>query len=130
MLMTIFFVLEIILIITYPFSDPEKRLNRYYIPITLVLSVFMSVPLVFTWVIGEYWFTAATYTLYATILVYWVLVLWSIFITITKLCRPGISQETRNLVVKRHLISCAGFVLVNVYPQASAVALLKFNNAY
>ena len=48
--------------------------------------------------------------------IYWTMSLASILFAIYKLCRPGISQKLRSMIVKRHILTVIIFVVTNLYP--------------
>ena len=56
---------------------------------------------------------------------YYLLGTVSIIYAVVKLCRPGISQEMRTLVAKRHILSVLTFFVTNLYLATSV--LLVFN---
>jgi hypothetical protein len=49
----------------------------------------------------------------------------SIIFSVIKLCKPGISQETRRIVIMRHITTILIFVLTNAYTTVSLFIVLQ-----
>ena len=107
------FCLELILIITYPFAQTNNRLVIYLLYSTASSIVIAS--------IGQYGsmqsilITLGRIYLVVIVVIFWAISVLSIIYAIIKLCRPGISQELRILVVKRHIVTVITFVISNLY---------------
>ena len=112
LMMNLFFSLDVILIITYPFANSEKRLNIY-----LLLAIVNSLVIVS---FGEFAndhveFGISSTILYLTILAFWFVSFASIMFALVKLCKPGISEDLRKMVVRRHILSVITFVVTTLY---------------
>ena len=117
MLMNIFFSIDIILIIRYPFQTPNSRFT-YYLLVSLLVSGIWSSALVHNYHFVE---REGLYHIFNKISIMLVLVfqiligIFSIIFALIKLCKPGISQELRHIVVKRHIVTVKIFILSNMY---------------
>lgn len=113
---------DLILMIKFPFVVKEKR-----VPIYLASSIIVAVFVTVNWFLsldfqlfddGNYYpvpsITAALSCLLVD-LTYIFGSLVSIVYAFFKLCKPGISNETRKLVLVRHVLSIFGFLLSQIY---------------
>ena len=71
----------------------------------------------------------AKWTSIALLLTMWVLSITSIVYGALKLCRAGISQEVRQIVMARHVMSIVFFLIAQMYLQVSCFYVLSNNNA-
>ena len=109
--------IDLVLIVRYPFEKKEKRIP-YYVVITLVVSIAMAAG---QWLmsyvrVGPYymWEVAAVCTVISQC-VYLVTFLYSVVYTCRKLSQPGISEEVRYLILKRHILQEVAFLVCMIY---------------
>ena len=88
LVMNMFFCLDIILVIRYPFSSPEKRL-KYYMIIATVKSCLWAFSSILD--VKKIVFMVNRYLLLGTTIMFWALAIISTVYALIKLCRPGIS---------------------------------------
>ena len=65
-----------------------------------------------------------------TIFCIWFIGVFSIVYALVKLCRPGFSQETRSLVVKRHMLTIITYLICDLYTQVSIFKIFKLSEEY
>lgn len=114
--------IDLILMIKYPFVVKEKR-----VPLYLVGSILIAVFVTVNWFLSlkfkafpdgnmypvPSYFAAGCCLLIDLSYVFGSIA--SIVYAVFKLCRSGISNETRKLVLLRHVVSIVGFMLSQVY---------------
>jgi hypothetical protein len=111
--------------IKYPFTVKEKR-----VPLYLACSVLIVIPLTIFWFLSLQLeplangspddlypvpSSAAKFLCLSVIVAYPAVSIVSILYAIKKLCKPGISNETRKLVLVRHVLSIVGFQISQAY---------------
>ena len=114
--------IDLILMIKYPFIVKEKR-----VPIYLVSSIIIAIFVTFNWYSSlrfkpfddgniypvPSYFAAGCCLLIDLLYIFSSIA--SIIYAFVKLCKPGISNETRKLVLLRHVLSIIGFLLSQIY---------------
>jgi hypothetical protein len=109
---------DLILMIKHPFKIKEKR-TQVYIALSFAVAFLMTTawaatlnyypdPKWGTWPLPNRVVIVCAYVILVS---YLLLAFTSIFYAFTKLCRAGISKQSRQLVFLRHVLSIVGFIL-------------------
>ena len=109
--------LDLVLILMKPFSTKESRMN-YYIGVSVAVGVIQASFSVFSkssWDDQSWSYFFQTKFALFLILVVWVSTIGSIVYASFKLCKTSISQQTRKLILVRHIASILFFILANIY---------------
>jgi hypothetical protein len=64
------------------------------------------------------------YAMLATVAVYPIVAVGSITYGLTKLCTPSISNESRRIVMTRHVLTIIGFIVATAFPFIFMISLL------
>lgn len=115
---TIIFVIcisvDLILLVRYPFSDHQKRVQGYIFVTIFVSVVTAALKLTSALTQGK----SQTFLVYLEIIEYGILGLFalsSIIITTYRLMQPGCKQELKSLIVKRHILFITVFLFCNMF---------------
>ena len=90
LMLNIFLCLDLILVISNPFSSSESRLN-YYLIFSFIPALFWSYTAAYEAYVDEYIGYISRLSAIAAICLFWLIALFSIAFGLIKLCRPGIS---------------------------------------
>ena len=111
--LVIFFALDMMLLIMYPFNQVDKRPQFYY-ALSFIGSFILATGAVFSdkhSLLIEIFFQCVR----VCVAIHWLISIISIIFVICKLCKPGISQEVRKQVVNRYIATLIIFILTNLY---------------
>ena len=104
---------DLILMIQYPFDNNESRM-KWYIIVSVILSLIPTI--LFNFDLGNTLVVdIASWTVITYVGVYLVIFIYSICFTLKKLSGPGISKETRSLILKRHVLTNVVYFVCNLY---------------
>ena len=114
-----FLAVDLILMLKFPFKKKESR-----VPVYFAISLFICLTLTTSWITtlrkreDNGAIKPAIWVMVFAILVIvtqYVISIYSIFFAAVKLCRPGISKESRKLVLIRHILSIVLFDISQSY---------------
>lgn len=124
---------DLVLMIKHPFQVKEKRVSIY-----LAVSMAVTFFLIQAWYFTLEYEPNAEFGLWPLpnifvqifallIMVNYILISTaSIIYALLKLCKPGISNESRRLVLLRHVLSIVGFVIAQFYLLFCLTAMLDW----
>jgi len=114
---TMMLCVDLILMIKHPFRQKEPRM-KFYIWFSLAVSfVFATFFLFKPDVYNSYEF----FTFIFSFLGFFIAAIWSSIFSWRRLTMPGMSNEVRSLILKRHVASIFVYFLCNLYVLASAI---------
>ena len=115
--------LDLVLVLMKPFSPKESR-TKYYIGVSVAFGLIQSSFAVFfksSWDSQNWAYFVVSYLALILVLIVWITSFGSIIYASLKLCKTSISQQTRKLMMARHIVCIVSFTLSNIYIQAGCV---------
>ena len=114
-----------ILVLHSPFKSAEARTPKYFWFCSIVVIVIWLALRPFYRVVSyEEFLKILDYIAFASVAVFMASAILSGIYATYKLTRPGISSEIRSVILRRHIITIAYFILTNIYLIYSMLALL------
>ena len=111
--------IDLILMVRYPFNKKESRVP-IYLTVSSIVSI-LSGTLIVCYPINYAAIIVGNIMCLVLILIYLVLFAASLVYTCRKLTGPGISKESRNLILKRHISTTLVYCISNAYMFATCV---------